>query len=467
MIYNIVIYFVLWGIAIASLFNEKVRKMWRGEREAFKILKQKVDPNAKYIWFHAASLGEFEQGRPLMERIRKDYPQYKILLTFYSPSGYEVRKNYEGADIICYMPVDTRLNAIRFLRLVRPVMAFFIKYEFWSNFLHILKHRNIPTYSVSSIFREDQVFFKWYGRSYAGVLKCFTRFFVQNEESKRLLDGIGITAVDVVGDTRFDRVLQIKEAAKQLPICEAFRTGVASSQSADVPHHDFKVFVAGSSWPPDENIFIPFFNEHKDWRLLIAPHVIAEEHLKLILSLIKGKKVVRYTQTTPEEAAEADVLIIDCFGLLSSMYNYGDVAYIGGGFGVGKKVVRYTQTTPEEAAEADVLIIDCFGLLSSMYNYGDVAYIGGGFGVGIHNTLEAAVWNMPVIFGPNNKKFQEAQGLLKSGGGFEINTYEDFSGLMSSLMNDEAFLKQAGDKAGAFVAHLAGATDKVLASVKL
>ncbi|MDV3105574.1 glycosyltransferase N-terminal domain-containing protein [Segatella copri] len=418
--YNIVIYFVLWGIAIASLFNEKVRKMWRGEREAFKILKQKVDPNAKYIWFHAASLGEFEQGRPLMERIRKDYPQYKILLTFYSPSGYEVRKNYEGADIICYMPVDTRLNAIRFLRLVRPVMAFFIKYEFWSNFLHILKHRNIPTYSVSSIFREDQVFFKWYGRNYAGVLKCFTRFFVQNEESKRLLEGIGITAVDVVGDTRFDRVLQIKEAAKQLPICEAFRTGVASSQSADVPHHDFKVFVAGSSWPPDENIFIPFFNEHKDWRLLIAPHVIAEEHLKLILSLIKDKKVVRYTQTTPEEAAEADVLIIDCFGLLSSMYNYGDVAYIGGGFGVG-----------------------------------------------IHNTLEAAVWNMPVIFGPNNKKFQEAQGLLKSGGGFEINTYEDFSGLMSSLMNDETFLKQAGDKAGTFVAHLAGATDKVLASVKL
>ena len=420
MIYNIVIYFVLWGIAIASLFNEKVRKMWRGEREAFKILKQKVDPNAKYIWFHAASLGEFEQGRPLMERIRKDYPQYKILLTFYSPSGYEVRKNYEGADIICYMPVDTRLNAIRFLRLVRPVMAFFIKYEFWSNFLHILKHRNIPTYSVSSIFREDQVFFKWYGRNYAGVLKCFTRFFVQNEESKQLLKGIGITAVDVVGDTRFDRVLQIKEAAKHLPICEAFRTGVASSQSADVPHHDFKVFVAGSSWPPDENVFIPFFNEHKDWRLLIAPHVIAEEHLKLILSLIKDKKVVRYTQTTPEEAAEADVLIIDCFGLLSSMYNYGDVAYIGGGFGVG-----------------------------------------------IHNTLEAAVWNMPVIFGPNNKKFQEAQGLLKSGGGFEINTYEDFSGLMSSLMNDETFLKQAGDKAGTFVAHLAGATDKVLASVKL
>ena len=429
MIYNIVIYFVLWGIAIASLFNEKVRKMWRGEREAFKILKQKVDPSAKYVWFHAASLGEFEQGRPLMERIRKEYPQYKILLTFYSPSGYEVRKNYEGADIICYMPVDTRLNAIRFLRLVRPVMAFFIKYEFWSNFLHILKHRNIPTYSVSSIFREDQVFFKWYGRSYANVLKCFTRFFVQNEESKRLLEGIGITDVDVVGDTRFDRVLQIKEAAKHLPICEAFRKGVAvlSSSSAlssfdaeKESRPDFKVFVAGSSWPPDEEIFIRFFNEHKDWRLLIAPHVIAEEHLKLILSLLKNKKVVRYTQTNPEEAAKADVLIIDCFGLLSSMYNYGDIAYIGGGFGVG-----------------------------------------------IHNTLEAAVWNMPVIFGPNNKKFQEAQGLLKSGGGFEITNYESFEGLMNSMINNPAFLKQAGDKAGAFVASLSGATGKVLAKVKL
>lgn len=428
MIYNVVIYFVLWGIAIASLFNEKVRKMWRGERDAFRVLRENVDPSEKYIWFHAASLGEFEQGRPLMERIRRDYPQYKILLTFYSPSGYEVRKNYEGADIICYMPVDTRLNAIRFLRLVRPVMAFFIKYEFWSNFLHILKYRNIPTYSVSSIFREDQVFFKWYGRSYANVLKCFTRFFVQNEESKRLLAGIGITDVDVVGDTRFDRVLQIKEAAKYLPICEAFRKGCvpaegkASDASAEdkAREKDYKVFVAGSSWPPDEDIFIRFFNAHKDWRVIIAPHVIGEDHLKQILSKIQGRKVVRYTQATPEEAAKADVLIIDCFGLLSSMYGYGDVAYVGGGFGVG-----------------------------------------------IHNTLEAAVWNMPVIFGPNNKKFQEAQGLLKSGGGFEIHNFEEFEGLMNSFMNDAAFLKSSGYKAGAFVASLSGATDKVLSKVEL
>lgn len=406
MIYNIIIYFVLWGVAIASLFNKKVRMMWRGEREAFRILKKKVDPNAKYIWFHAASLGEFEQGRPLMERIRKTHPEYKILLTFYSPSGYEVRKNYAGADIICYMPIDTRLNAIRFLRLVRPVMAFFIKYEFWSNFLHILKHRNIPTYSVSSIFREDQVFFKWYGKSYANVLRCFTRFFVQNEESKRLLASIGISEVDVVGDTRFDRVIQIKEAAKQLPICEAFKRG-------------YKVFVAGSSWPPDEDIFIRFFNAHKDWKMIIAPHVIGEDHLKQILSKLEGK------------------------------------------------VVRYTQATTETAAEADVLIVDCFGLLSSIYNYGDVAYVGGGFGVGIHNTLEAAVWDMPVIFGPNNKKFQEAQGLLKSGGGFEISCYEDFENIMTSLITDSEFLASAGSKAGTFVGSLAGATGKVLSKVSL
>ena len=429
MIYNVVIYFVLWGIAIASLFNKKVHTMWRGERDAFDVLKKNVDPLSKYVWFHAASLGEFEQGRPLMERIRKEHPEYKILLTFFSPSGYEVRKNYEGADIICYLPIDTRLNAIRFLRLVRPQMAFFIKYEFWYNYLHILRYRKIPVYSVSSIFRPDQVFFKWYGKSYADVLKCFTRFFVQNEESKKLLAGIGIKEVDVVGDTRFDRVLQIKEAAKQLPICEAFRKG-------SVP-----VFVAGSSWPPDEDIFIPFFNAQKDWRMIIAPHVIGEDHLKQILSKIEGKKVVRYTQTSPEEAAEADVLIIDCFGLLSSIYNYGDVAYVGGGFGVG-----------------------------------------------IHNTLEAAVWNMPVIFGPNNKRFQEAQGLLKSGGGFEINNFEEFDALMKRLMGGSAtsasstsstssakgsskaqsqFLKSSGKKAGAFVASLSGATAKVLAKVNL
>lgn len=410
--YNIIMYIIQLGVAIGSIFNDKLRKMWQGEQDAVQTLRKKVDPDADYIWFHAASLGEFEQGRPLMEQIKKSYPQYKILLTFFSPSGYEVRKNYEGADIITYLPIDTVGNARQFLRTVRPVMAFFIKYEFWYNYLHILQYRSIPAYSVSSIFRPDQVFFKWYGRGYGRVLKCFTRFFVQNEESKKLLESIGIHDTMVVGDTRFDRVLQIKEASKQLPIVERFVKGT--------PEEPKKVFVAGSSWQPDEEIFLKYFNNHRDWKLIVAPHVIGEDHLKFIFSLIKDKKVVRYTQATEDNVAEADVLIIDCFGLLSSVYHYGDVAYVGGGFGVG-----------------------------------------------IHNVLEAAVWGMPVLFGPNNKHFAEAQGLLQSGGGIEIEDNETFSLIMSQLSDGSAYYDTCGQEAGAFVQSLAGATKKVLSSVKL
>lgn len=411
--YNLIIYLYQLGVIIASLFNEKVRKMWRGEREAVRILKEKVDPNAKYVWFHAASLGEFEQGRPLMEQLRQEHPEYKILLTFFSPSGYEVRKNYEGADIICYLPLDTITNARRFLRTVRPVMAFFIKYEFWYNYLHILKHRNVPVYSVSSIFRPDQVFFRWYGRQYSHVLKCFTRFYVQNEESRELLAKLHITNVMVMGDTRFDRVLQIKAAAQQLKEIECF------CQPAQ------GVFVAGSSWPPDEDIFIRYFVEHKlldygKWKLIIAPHVIDESHLAQIEQKLDGYKVVRYTK-------------YDCRSFES----------------------------------ADVLIIDCFGLLSSIYRYATVCYVGGGFGVSIHNTLEAAVWGKPVIFGPENKKFQEAQGLKACGGGLEITGAEDFSSIMQRFTSDPQSITEAGQQAAAFVQQMTGATGKILADVQL
>lgn len=401
--YNIAIYLYGLGVFIYSLFNEKVRKMWRGEHESFRIIRERLDPKAKYIWFHAASLGEFEQGRPLMERIRATHPEYKILLTFFSPSGYEVRKDYKGADIVCYLPLDTVNNARRFLRTVRPVMAFFIKYEFWYNYLHVLKHRCVPTYSVSSIFRRDQIFFKWYGRDYARVLSCFTTFFVQNEESKLLLGTIGIKNAVVVGDTRFDRVLQIKEASKQLPLVEAF---VSNAEH---------VFCAGSSWQPDEEIFIPYFNGRSDWKLIIAPHVIGEEHLAQIMQLLKGRRVTRYTQTNPEEAAKADVLIIDCFGLLSSIYRYAQVSYVGGGFGAG-----------------------------------------------IHNTLEAGVWGIPVIFGPNNKRFAEAQGLLKCKGGFEIKDVNDFTTLMVHLESEPALLEKSGKAAADYVKSLSGATEKIL-----
>lgn len=408
--YNFFIFLYNIGVWVATFFSKKVKTMWEGEHDTWRILDEKVDPAAKYIWFHAASLGEFEQGRPIMERIRREHPEYKLLLTFFSPSGYEVRKNYEGADIICYLPIDTIGNARRFLRTVRPVMAFFVKYEFWSNYLHILKHRNIPLYSVSSIFRPGQIFFRWYGRGYGRVLNCFSHFFVQNEQSRQLLHSIGIDGVSVTGDTRFDRVLQIRDAGKHLPIVESFIAGNGVGEK-------LKVFIAGSSWPPDEDIFIKYFNEHRDWKLIIAPHVIGEDHLKQILSKLE------------------------------------------------RKAVRYTQATPETVAGAECLIIDCFGLLSSIYHYADVTYVGGGFGVGIHNVLEAAVWAKPVIFGPNNKNFQEAQGLIKAGGGFEIKDHDAFAKLMKRFDTDDDYLHSCSTAAAAYVESLAGATDRILKEV--
>lgn len=438
--YNIAIYIYLIGVAIGSLFNKKIKKMWRGEREAVDLLKEKVDPTAKYVWFHAASLGEFEQGRPLIEQLKATHPEYKILLTFFSPSGYEVRKNYEGADIVCYLPLDTISNARRFLRAVHPVMAFFIKYEFWYNYLHILRHRGVPVYSVSSIFRPGQVFFKWYGRNYAKVLHCITHFFVQNEVSLQLLKGIGIDEATVVGDTRFDRVLQIKEQSKELPIVEAFKgingKGDACKDelsedackrviSKDACKEDLsengckgcKVFVAGSSWQPDEDIFIRFFNDHPDWKLIIAPHVIGEDHLAYILDKLQ------------------------------------------------MKAVRYTQATEQSAAEARCLIIDCFGLLSTIYRYGEIAYVGGGFGVGIHNVPEAAVWGVPVLFGPNNKRFQEAQDLLACKGSFEVTDYDSFNTIISRLISDDKFRHQCGEASANYVKSRSGATDIIMKSV--
>lgn len=423
MIYNLIIYIYLYGVAVYSLFNKKVRKMWCGERAAFGVLKEKVDSEAKYVWFHAASLGEFEQGRPLMEQLRREHPEYKILLTFFSPSGYEVRKNYQGADIICYLPLDTPINAIRFLRLVRPVMAFFIKYEFWYNYLHILKHRHVPVYSVSSIFRPNQVFFRWYGRQYGRVLNCFTHFFVQNEQSSELLAKIGISDVTVVGDTRFDRVLQIKEEAMQLPVVEAFLED-KEERKDEKEYQKPKVFVAGSSWLPDEEIFIRYFNEHPEWKLIIAPHVIDEDHLKQIEGLLQGRKVVRYTDVKDSKD-------------LKALKNF------------------------------DALIIDCFGLLSSIYRYGVVAYVGGGFGVGIHNTVEAAVWGVPVFFGPNNTKFREAQALKACGGGIEITCYDDFAHMMDGFVSAPDTMYHSGKVAGNYVKQQSGATAKVLNTITL
>ena len=406
MIYNLAMYLLELGVKLAALFSDKPAKMVKGHRDAYDLLKSKIDRNSRYIWFHAASLGEFEQGRPLIERIRKEYPQYKILQTFFSPSGYEVRKNYDGADIVCYLPIDTPSNVKKFIDLVNPCMVFFVKYEFWQNYLNALSKRGVPVYSVSSIFRPGQIFFRWYGKSYQQVLKTFAHLFVQNEESKQLLAEIGVKNTTVVGDTRFDRVLDICAAAKQLPLVQKFKG-------------DALTFVAGSSWGLDEDIFIKYFNAHPEMKLIIAPHVVNDGHLKEIESKLQ------------------------------------------------RSCVRYTKATEENVEQADCLIIDCYGLLSSIYRYGEISYIGGGFGVGIHNVLEAAVYGIPVIFGPNNKKFREAQHLLANKGGFEINGYEDFEQLMNKFLADEAYLKQSGQAAGDYVKGNAGAMDKIMKRVTL
>ena len=406
--YTIAIYLYQLVVILISLFHKKARTLLKGQRRAFKILKQQVDKHARYVWFHAASLGEFEQGRPLMERFRREHPEYKILLTFFSPSGYEVRKDYKGADIICYLPFDTPSNVFRFFRLVRPEMALFIKYEFWYHYIWACHHYHIPFYSVSSIFRPNKIFFRWYGRAYAHVLKYVTHFFVQDEQSRALLAGRGnVDNVTIVGDTRFDRVIDIARQAKELPLVERF--------CQDAPF----VFVAGSSWPPDEDLIIPYFNSHPDMKLILAPHVIGENHLQQI-----EQKVQR-------------------------------------------PCLRYTEATEANLAEADCLIINCYGLLSSIYRYAHVAYVGGGFGVGIHNVPEAAVYGVPVLIGPNNQNFREAQDLLRMGGCFEITGQTLFNAVVDRLTTDKELREKRGEVCKDYITSNAGASDVIFRTLNL
>ncbi|EJW99428.1 3-deoxy-D-manno-octulosonic-acid transferase [gut metagenome] len=405
MLYNLAIILYDFAVHLVAPFSRKPRKMMKGHWVVYELLRQQVEKGEQYIWFHAASLGEFEQGRPLIEEIRSTYPNYKILLTFFSPSGYEVRKNYRGADIVCYLPFDKPRNVKKFLDIASPCMAFFIKYEFWKNYLDELHKRRIPVYSVSSIFRREQVFFKWYGGIYRRVLGNFDHLFVQNEASKRYLSKIGINRVTVVGDTRFDRVLQIRQEAKELPLVERFK---GSNRFT---------FVAGSSWAPDEDLFLEYFNHHPEMKLIIAPHVIDENHLVEIIGKLK------------------------------------------------RPYVRYTRADEKNVQKADCLIIDCFGLLSSIYRYGEISYIGGGFGVGIHNTLEAAVYGIPVVFGPKYQKFMEAVQLIDAKGAYAIANYAELESLLERFRTDENFLSETGIRAGEYVTGNAGATAKIMSMI--
>ena len=390
---------------VAALGHRKARAMVRGQRDTWRILREKIDPTARYVWFHAASLGEFEQGLPLIERLRREQPSRKILLTFFSPSGYEVRKDYKGADVVCYLPFDSPTAARRFIKWARPEMAFFIKYEFWRNYIDVLSKKSIPVYSVSSIFRPGQIFFRWYGRKYARCLRRITHFFVQNERSVELLRTIGVQDnVTIVGDTRFDRVIDIRNAAKPLPIVEQFTRAKEDSNAAPF------VLVAGSSWQPDEDILLDYVNRHPDLRLVIAPHVVNDAHIQEIEQKL----------TTP--------------------------------------ALRYSQATLENVDDYRVLIIDGYGLLSSIYRYATVAYVGGGFGVGIHNVPEAAVYGIPVIIGPNHQRFAEAVALIANGGCKSIKNAEDFSVIMDDFLENPAHIAQAGSAAGDYIHQNAGAT---------
>lgn len=407
--YNFVIGLYAFIARIISPFHKKARLMVEGHKEVFDILQSSIDPHASYIWIHAASLGEFEQGRPIIERLKNDYPQYKVLLTFFSPSGYEVRKNYELADIICYLPFDKKKNAKKFIELVNPALAIFIKYEFWYNYIYTLHSNNIPVYMVSAIFRPQQPFFKWYGKSFRKILTFYNCICLQDENSKKLLDGIGILNTKICGDTRFDRVVQIKNNTKHLPVFNAFISKAKENEVMSL--------VAGSSWPKDEDLFIPYFN-NSNIKLIIAPHEIHESHLSYIESLLKRPNI------------------------------------------------RYSQATVDNVADYDCLIVDTFGLLSSAYGYGEIAYVGGGFGVGIHNIVEAAVYGVPVIFGPNFKKFREANELIELGGAYPVHTNDAFRELMDEFIQHPETLNAAGNKSRQYVSSNTGVVDRVMNVIK-
>lgn len=422
--YSFGLYLFALGALVASLFNEKINKMVNGISDTFRLLHAHIKPTDRVVWFHAASLGEFEQGRPLIERLRQSHPEYKILLTFFSPSGFEVRKNYQGADLVCYLPFDTPGNVASFIRLAHPEIAIFIKYEFWTNYLTSLHRHGVKVYSVSSIFRRDQHFFRWFGTT--KPLRQFDKLFVQNELSRQILHENGIDNTMVVGDTRLDRVIDIRKAAADLPVVQDFVGGRCA-------------LVVGSSWGPDEEIYIPYFaSRKKGHKLIIAPHVISETHLKEIEKLLvdNGLSFVRYTEI--EDALEGKTSEENCAGINPEVLNY---------------------------KSADVLIVDCFGKLSSIYRYGKVAIVGGGFGVGIHNVPEAAVYGIPVLFGPNNKKFREAQDLKACGGAFEYNDAQSFAAIMDRFLADDQFMRKAGKAAGDYINSNAGAADKVFKEI--
>lgn len=394
------------GARIASLRSEKVAKMLKGQKEAYGRIRSALGDGGCDLWIHAASLGEFEQARPLIERLRREQPDRKILLTFFSPSGYDVRCNYPKVDCVAYLPFDTPANVRRFLDAAKPRMAVFVKYEFWGNYLEELSRRDIPVYIISAIFRPSQPFFKPWGGIFRDMLGRFSRLYVQDDNSRELLKGIGIGKVTVNGDTRFDRVSEIMASSFEIPVVRDFMAGAKLA------------FIAGSSWPEDEERYIPWLNSMADKgvRAIIAPHEFDDRRLQVLLDSFNGDAEL----LSRVEAGGADAL-------------------------AGKRVI----------------IVDSFGKLSSLYRYGHVAYIGGGFGAGIHNINEAAVYGMPVIFGPKYAKFKEARDLIALGGANSIADAGDFAGLLNTYLSAPELMAESGKIAGDYIRKNIGATDVI------
>lgn len=423
-LYNIAIGGYGAAISAAGAFNNKAKLFRDGRKGLLERMASEVDHTHPIIWFHCSSVGEFEQARPLIEWYKENHKEYRILLTFFSPSGYEMRKNYPLADWIYYMPLDTVSNACRFLDTVKPQKAIFIKYEFWNNFLTQLHKRGINTYIVSAIFREDQPFFKPYGGLFRKMLKSFSALFVQDTQSAQLLESIGLKEnVTVCGDTRFDRVNQITAASKEFPAIEIF------SRNA------FTV-LAGSTWGPDEEILAASIKNFSKAKLVIAPHEIHKEHIEKICALFKGYRLIRFSEFNDKFMAA---------------YNAG-----------GEELAKYEK----ELEQANVLLIDCLGILSSIYRYGKFAYIGGGFGVGIHNILEAATYGIPVVFGPNYRKFKEARDLISRQGATSVRGQEEFYGLLDNFIKSEAIRKERGKVCLDYVKENLGATEKIIGKIE-
>lgn len=411
----------LYGAAaqLVSLRSRKVRKMLQGQHRTPEMLRRKLAGKPGAVWFHASSLGEFEQGRPMIERLRREHPEVPILLSFFSPSGFEVRKNYPYVDAVVYLPFDTPRRVRKFLDLVRPSMAIFIKYEFWGNYLEELHKRGIPTYLISSIFRPGQRFFRKGGGLFRRMLGCFTHLYVQDERSRRLLRVIDVKNVTVAGDTRFDRVTDVMRSSVEIPGFPGF-----------APRTRLK-FIAGSSWEADEEIYVPWLNAHSEIGFIIAPHEFNETRLEALRNRFASKTVL----------------------LLSEWIH------------ILKESERANTPPPAWLSGIRGIIVDSFGKLSSLYRFADIAYIGGGFGAGIHNLNEAAVYGIPVVFGPNHEKFKEASDLITCGGGFSVANSSEFGATIDTLVNSPEEIRRAGDAAGKYIRDNLGATDRIYSEI--